>query len=112
MKKADWIMIAAVFIIAAAILIFQRIFVNTDSSKDRQVEILYKNQVLGTYALEENREIPVNTEEGYNLIVLEGGYVYVKDADCANRICMQSGKKKETGETITCLPHKLIITVK
>lgn len=105
-------MIAAVFIIAAAILIFQRISVKTDNSKDRQVEIFYQEKSLGTYALEENREIPITTEDGYNLIIIKEGYVFVKDADCKNRICIQSGKKKETGDAITCLPHKLIITVK
>ena len=112
MKKADWILIAAVFIIAAAIFIFQIVRNNNDGSGAGQVEIIFENQVLGNYLLSEDCEIPIQTEAGYNLVIIESGTVYVKEADCSNHICIQSGKKKESGETITCLPHKLIITVK
>ena len=33
------------------------------------------------------------------------------DADCPDKLCVRQGKIHRNGETITCLPNKLTVTV-
>ncbi len=58
-----------------------------------------------------NTEQKIQTNNGYNIICVEGGQVYVKEADCANQVCVNTGKISERGEVIACLPHGLTVTV-
>ena len=45
------------------------------------------------------------------MIVIEKGEVYMEDADCPDKLCMKQGSISGTGQTIVCLPHKLVVTV-
>ena len=58
-----------------------------------------------------NTEQKIQTNNGYNTICVEGGQVYVKEADCANQVCVKTGEISARGEVIACLPHKLTVTV-
>lgn len=49
--------------------------------------------------------------QGYNRICVQNGEVWITDANCPDQICMREGKKRLCGEMITCLPHKLTVTV-
>lgn len=66
------------------------------------------------------QEIPLNADasflagskEGdYNLVVIENGKAYVADANCTNQICKNSRSISKDGEVITCIPHKLVVTI-
>lgn len=62
-------------------------------------------------ALSEDRELVVETSLGTNVVAVEGGSVYVREADCDNRDCMRQGTLSAPGRQIICLPHKLWIEV-
>lgn len=47
----------------------------------------------------------------YNLIEVSGDKIRIKEANCGDQICVRRGWAKETGETIVCLPHKLVIEI-
>ncbi len=67
---------------------------------------------IARLALSEDVTFPVgNAEKGYNIVCVEDGAVFVKEADCPDRICVREGKKHRNGETIACLPHQLLIQV-
>ena len=53
----------------------------------------------------------ITTSLGTNVVRLEGGEVFVEEADCANHDCMKQGKISTPGQQIVCLPHKLWIEV-
>lgn len=53
------------------------------------------------------------TEDGHgNTVVVENGRVCVSAADCPDRICVRQGRIFRVGESIVCLPHKLVVTVR
>ena len=52
-----------------------------------------------------------DTSYGTNTVVVEGGEIRVSEADCPDKICVNMGGVSRSGETITCLPHKLVIEV-
>ncbi|OQO69734.1 hypothetical protein BH747_09235 [Enterococcus villorum] len=48
----------------------------------------------------------------YNLIEIDGDKIRIKEADCDDQICIRRGWASKNGETIVCLPHKLVIEVR
>lgn len=61
--------------------------------------------------LGENTTLEVSTELGSNTVVVEGGEVYVSEADCDNLDCVHQGRISSPGKQIICLPHKMWIEV-
>ncbi|MGM0213101.1 hypothetical protein IGI42_000634 [Enterococcus sp. AZ109] len=47
----------------------------------------------------------------YNLIEISGERIRVKEASCRDQVCVRRGWIEETGDTIVCLPHKMVIEV-
>lgn len=46
-----------------------------------------------------------------NLIEIDGNRIRIKDATCSDQICVRRGWASKHGETIVCLPHKLVIEI-
>ena len=62
--------------------------------------------------LSRDTEFWVGDEEiGRNLIRVENGAVRVAEADCPDKICVETGPIQEEGEVIACLPHGVIIYI-
>lgn len=57
-------------------------------------------------------EFTINTKYGTNTVRVIDQTIQVIDADCKDHICVQEGTISKSGETIVCLPHKLLIEVK
>jgi hypothetical protein len=75
------------------------------------VNVVINGEVQNTYSLSQNIETEIKTTGGTNLLVIENGYAIIKDADCPDKICVEHRKISKTGETIVCLPHKLVIEI-
>lgn len=64
------------------------------------------------YSLSVNTEVVIETENnGKNTLVIEDGKAFVKDATCPDKICEGHNKISFKGETIVCLPHKVVIEI-
>ena len=63
------------------------------------------------YALEENRTVRIEGQGGYNLLVIENGEAWLGEADCPNRLCVQTGRIRYGGQSIVCLPHRLAVRI-
>ena len=46
-----------------------------------------------------------------NRLVIEDGKAYISYADCPDKICVSHRKISKEGETIVCLPHKLVVSI-
>ena len=49
--------------------------------------------------------------EHTNTLVIRDGKAQVVEASCPDKICVGQGAIQYTGESIVCLPHRLVITV-
>jgi len=63
------------------------------------------------YALTEDRTVKIEGAAGYNILVIEGGEVWLSEADCPNLLCVKTGKIRYAGQSIVCLPHKLAVRI-
>ncbi|MDE5698877.1 MAG: NusG domain II-containing protein [Lachnospiraceae bacterium] len=107
-RKKDFILIAIIVVIAAvsALLI---LFVQREAGAT--VRITIDGVFYGEYSLSEEQSISIDEGLGHNRLVIEEGSAYMADADCPDKYCMDYKPISRGGETIICLPHKLVVEV-
>ncbi|MBR2190861.1 MAG: NusG domain II-containing protein [Eubacterium sp.] len=64
-----------------------------------------------TFDLTKDREYFIDTKIGYNLLIIKNERARILDADCPNKICVDKGYISKNGESIICLPHKVVVTI-
>jgi Uncharacterized protein conserved in bacteria len=47
----------------------------------------------------------------YNVIEVAGDKIRITEADCGDQVCVRRGWAEKNGDTIVCLPHKLVIEI-
>ncbi|MBR4123189.1 MAG: NusG domain II-containing protein [Clostridia bacterium] len=78
------------------------------------VQISVNGKAIKSFDLNKNTEFEIVTgenDEQINLLVIENGYAFIKSANCPDKICEHHIKIKNSGETIVCLPHKVVISI-
>ena len=66
----------------------------------------------GRYPLDTDIEVTIKTgDEHYNTLVIKNGSASIIAADCPDKLCVKQRKVSKAGETITCLPHRLVIRI-
>ena len=65
----------------------------------------------GTYPLSVDTAVEITTHRGYNRLVIQDGVAYMDAADCPDGICAAHRPISRMGESIVCLPHKVVVTV-
>ncbi|MDR0347681.1 MAG: NusG domain II-containing protein [Coriobacteriales bacterium] len=61
--------------------------------------------------LDTNGRTEITTALGSNTIEVADGQIRVVDATCGNRDCVHQGAISSPGQTIVCLPNRLVIRV-
>lgn len=73
-------------------------------------EVTYHGQIIARYDLAEDGEYLLG--DGSNMLVIEDGCAYMKDANCPDKRCMVTGRIRYDGQTIVCLPNAITVTVR
>ena len=54
---------------------------------------------------------PSEQYDYYNVIVIHGGSVAVTEASCKNQVCVKHSAISRPGESIVCLPNRLVVRI-
>jgi len=107
--KREVLLIVIIIVISCILFLANRIIFSTPA---RQVEISVDGEVVNTLDLNQDADILV---EGYNggtnRIVIKDGRVHVSEATCPDKICVHQGWIEQTGESIVCLPNRMIARI-
>lgn len=106
--KNDFVLAGLLLMAALAFFLFQRFIFK---EKGESVTITQDGTNIGQYSLQENKTIPLESQNGYNLLVIEDGSARMMEADCPDKLCVKQRRISSAGESLICLPHKLIVTV-
>lgn len=109
MKKADYIIIAAV-VAVVGVLSFFLYFVNSDSGNTVTVE--KDGKIIDTLSLNQDFEKQYEFDGETNTLVIKDGKATMTEANCPDEICVNHKPIDKSGESIICLPHKLVVTVR
>lgn len=104
MKKGDMFVILTVLLIVAAALGFW--FFGGETGKN--VTVKKNNEIL--YELPLNKDKTVDLKG--NILVIKGDKAFIESANCKNQICVNHKPISKKGETIVCLPHKVLVEIK
>lgn len=108
MKKADFIIIGVVLVVVG-VLVFFLYGVNGDSGKYVQVEV--NGEVVETFELTDDVQKQYDFDGNTNTLQIKDGKASVIEANCPDGICTNHMPVSRAGESIICLPHKLVVTV-
>lgn len=107
-KKGDILVLAAVLCIAALSFFFINLFAATGNI----VEIKVDNKVVNQISLDENLIFDVEIDgTKTNTVQVKDGKVSVTYANCPDLICQHHSEISKTGESIICLPNKVVVSI-
>ena len=107
-KKNTYLLLLAVCIIAVCIFVANKALAKTGD----YAEVSVDGETVYELPLSENTELLITgTDGGTNKLIINNGVCYVTEADCPDKLCIKQGKISHNGESIICLPHKLVITI-
>ena len=107
-SRADILLIVGILILAAAGLFAWKKL----QKPGAYVDIMIDGKSVKTLQLDKDASYEVKQEAGDNTVVVQDGGVTVQNADCPDKICEKHRAISQTGETIICLPHKLVVEIK
>lgn len=112
MKKNDIIMISIIVVLALASYAAVN-FYGGQKTKDAQAVVTIDGREYGTYPLSEDTRVRIESEnEGYNILLIEDGAASIEEASCPDKICVRHKHIDKTGETLVCLPNKVVVEIK
>ena len=106
-KKRDIVLAAVLLIIGIAGVLIVKYGLKPGSTADVYID----DKLVKTLDLSVDDVYTFQSDKGSNTVEVRDGAVSMKSADCPDKVCVRMGAKKRNGETITCLPHKLVIEV-
>ena len=108
-KKTDFILI--LFLFLAGIVLTLCVFL-PPSGGARVVEVHENGKLLLSLPLTQNTERTIRTDDGHtNHFVIRDGTVTMTSADCSDQTCVRTGGIRQAGQSIVCLPHRLVLTI-
>lgn len=107
--KRDIMLIATLIIVCAAVFLIINFVVKKDGIT---AAVKVDGNIVYMLPLDKNASVTVEGYQGgSNTVVIENGTVYMKDADCPDKLCEKTGKISKNGETIVCLPHRVVVEI-
>lgn len=103
LKKGDGIILCSVVALAVIGFALIKIF----SANGNTVTVKKDNKIVYKGSLYENTQIKL---EG-NTVDISNGYAKMLNADCKNQICVKHKQISKNGESIICLPNRVIVQI-
>lgn len=107
-KKAD-VILAAALIVTGLVMSW---FFTAGQSDGSELVITRAGKVFGTYSLTEDRTIEVRQDSHINKITIKNGKVSMSFSDCHGQDCVKQHAISRTGESIVCLPNKIMLEIR
>ncbi len=108
--RNDIILIVSILLVA----IIGMIYLFVLRSGGDTVKVTVDGEVYGTYLLSQNITEDICTGESgekLNRLVIKDGKAYMETATCPDGICVDHRPIFRDGESIVCLPQRVVVTV-
>lgn len=105
-KKDAWILLAAAVVIAVVFIIFRIV----GGSAVSTVTVTVDGKEYGRYPLNSNRTVEISQNgKVTNVLVIRDGKADMTEADCPDQLCVHQKPVSKDGESIVCLPNRVIV---
>ncbi len=106
-KRNDIILV----IILAVSALFVWLGVSLFSPEGAYAVVTVDGKETARYPLQEEREVRLESDGGYNILVIKDGRADVIEASCPDGLCVDFHSISKEGETIVCLPNKTVVSI-
>lgn len=106
-RRNDLILIGAL-LLAALLGVIYLFFFREDGDL---VKVTVDGEIYGVYALSEDRREEIRHGEHSNVLVIQNGRAKMESASCPDGICVSHHSIRRDGESIVCLPNRVVVTV-
>lgn len=109
MKPVDFILIILLMIAS-----FSPFLLLKETQQPGQIAQLRVNsKVVKNFDLKKNQTYTYHdaADDDINKIEIRDGQIAIVYANCGDQICVRKGYIGKTGQTIVCLPHRLVIEI-
>ncbi len=111
--KRRLITVADLVLLVAVVAVTVVLFIGFDLPDRGKVAVVtVDNKEVIRLELAVDAKECIKMAEGYNIILVSDGKCSVIEADCRDGICENRGEIFKKGESIVCLPHKMIVEIK
>lgn len=107
--RVDRVVLALLTLAGIALSVW--VYFPTEGPASR-LEVRQNGRLVMTLPLDTDTEESVKDENGgFNQFRIRDGAAAMLDADCGDRTCLRTGSISRTGESIVCLPHRLVLQI-
>lgn len=106
--RNDVLLVAALLLFGGALALFLWLTRQAGGTVSVQID----GKTVMELPLNQDRSLVLGEGEHTNTLVIQDGKARVVEASCPDRICVGQGAVQYAGESIVCLPHRLVITVR
>ncbi|MDM8214237.1 NusG domain II-containing protein [Enterococcus hirae] len=111
-KRWDLILIVLIALVSVAPFGWM-IYTKDKPAQPAEVVIRADGKIKKRLLLNENQTYLYRAKDGdENLIEIKDQRVRIKEANCRDQICVRKGWIAKSGESIVCLPHKLVVEIR
>lgn len=105
--RNDVILIAVLLLAAALGAVYLFVF----RPGGDMVQVTIDGKAYGIYSLSEDRVEEISSDMGHNRLVIRDGKAMIEAATCPDGICVAHAPIFRVGESIVCLPNRVVVTV-
>lgn len=98
----DWLIILVSIIVV--IILFQTLWTNQPAN---QLQIRQGDNIIGTYDLNQTRELHIHGPLGDSHISIAQGKVRFSQSPCTNQYCVHQGWLHRAGQVAICIPNQI-----
>ena len=99
-NRNDFVLI----LVLLAVILIGFLVVRLQRQKDAfTVDVSVDGTTVATYRLDEG---------GQNHLVIQDGCARIEEADCPDKLCVKQGTVSKSGESLVCLPNRVVVAVK
>lgn len=109
MKKNDILLTAGILLLALLCFCGYRFFYHQNGA---YVEVTVNGKLTNTLPLDKDTTLTIKgSNHGTNILKIKNGIASITDADCPDKLCVKQKAISKEGETLVCLPHKVVVSI-
>lgn len=106
-RRGDIWLAVGVLLLAGAC--FALLSATVDAGKT--VEVTVDGDVVARLPLAQDAVFDIPAVDGENRLVIAGGKAAITQADCPDAVCVRTNAISHSGQSIVCLPHRVVVTI-
>ena len=104
-RKHDLLLAVAILLLAGILYLFLR-----PGGSGAWAVVTVDGEEAARYALSEDQTVTIGDTD-YNVLVIRHGAAEIVESNCGDHTCIRMGSISREGETIVCLPHRLVVRI-